>query len=216
MPRQRKTNRGPSATVVSAEPFTPATLHALLCDKVVLTKKAKAAILPDSPAIAHLVYTLNILQWKVRAVSYEPPGSTAKIKVWSTWSAIGMVPNLQLGGHIEPAGLGRFAMQLCIHCPLSGLGAYRQGRKRAARRHALGLMLKPYDQERGPLLARSIREWKDYAPELGEIFCSELPNPRERAAWRFIALTAPMITGEEPSFEAVRTELTRERWKTRE
>jgi hypothetical protein len=229
MPRQRKTNRGPSPTVVPAAPFTPAMLHALLCDKVVLTKKAKAAILPDSPAIAHLVHVLNILQWKVRAAPWEPPGATAKTYGWLHWPAIGVMPQLRgdgrvgrpdrLGGHIEPAGLGSFAMQAFGRAGATEgelmEEAHRQGRERAARQHAYELVLKSYGPGRDSLLTRSIGEWKDYAPELADIFCSELPNLGEEATYRFIKWTAPMITGEEPSVGAIEIELKQGRWRDR-
>src|SRR5262245_7155005 len=205
MPRQRKTDRGPPKdTVVSAVPFTPDAVCALLHDKVVKEKKVKAAILPDNPAIAAQVYILNILQWKARNAGAEPQGPVAKTKPWLSWPTTGMMPNVQLG-RIEPVGLERFPML----DPVPAIDL-------AARVRAMELMRKSYDQERGPLLERSIRRWKDYAPDLVEIFCSELPNLGEAAAYRFIKWTALEITGEKTTEGAVKSELNRERWRDRD
>src|SRR5262249_40833538 len=110
----------------------------------------------------------------------------------------------------------------------------------AARAHAFDLVRgdghdNPYvawlaPTTRAPLLARSIKRWTDYAPDLRKIFRSELlnameqrengggagqtqrandappPDPGDLAAFRFIESTAPAITGETPSFHAIRTE----------
>jgi hypothetical protein len=103
MPRQRKTDRGPRATVVSAAPFTPGAVYTLLHDEVVKGKRVKAPILSD---IVPLTHVLNVLQYKVRIAPWEPQGPVAKFKPWSSWPATRIVPDPQLGGHIESGGLG--------------------------------------------------------------------------------------------------------------
>jgi hypothetical protein len=48
------------------------------------------------------------------------------------------------------------------------------------------------------------------------IFRTELlPDPGDWAAFRLIEKTAPTITGETPTFDAVRSELLRGRWRKR-
>ena len=72
---------------------------------------------------------------------------------------------------------------------------------------------------RDPLLARPIRLWTDYAPDLEQIFRSEpWPDPPkdfDSIVYRFIMEAIPAITGETKTFNAVSTELREERWRMR-
>src|SRR5262249_45957776 len=101
MPRVRKTERGPKETV-SAPPFTFATMHALLRDKVM--KKGK---MPDTTAIAHLTHVSNLLQFQCRGAAIGQAGNVA---AWATiWVNTGIAPG-QSRDRPELAGLGRWAM----------------------------------------------------------------------------------------------------------
>jgi hypothetical protein len=67
------------------------------------------------------------------------------------------------------------------------------------------------EKARPPLLVKPIRRWPDWAPDLWQIFRSELrPDPGDSAARRFIAyVAAPAITGETLTDNAVKLELRR-------
>jgi hypothetical protein len=78
-------------------------------------------------------------------------------------------------------------------------------------------------EARSPLLTRPIQSWRDYAPDLEQIFRSEpWPNPPkdfDSIVFRFIECVTPAITGEEPTFAAVSSELSLRsegpRWRKR-
>ena len=210
MPRQRTTDRGPK-NAASAPPFTTKTLHALLRDKVVKQGPLPAA---TDPAIACLMHVLNILQWRVRGgnvfsenrkgvsgvLAIEEERQARTTDAWSSWVATGIRP-----GHGRSLGWNMIEVASASAATLDELSESAD-----ARAHAWKLMTK---ERRGgqALLVRSIKQWKDYAQDLRTIFCELLPNQANRAAFRFIEATAPMIANETPSFEAIRTELMRRR-----
>jgi hypothetical protein len=238
MPRTRKTNRGPKETATVA-PFTFTTMHALLRGKVIKVEKNRSAISLDDPAVAHLTHVANFLQWKVRAIPHKENFNMATyLRTWSAWVDTGIMPR-QRYGCIEPAGLverqrwnmlDTAAGQHGVDKKALAALTEREPVVLAARMHALNLVCgvvrgdgrdSPYciwlaEMKKPSLLARPIEQWKDYAPDLRKIFHTELrPAPGDSAAFRFIELTAPTITGETTTFGAVRTELLRGCWQKR-
>jgi hypothetical protein len=232
MPRPRKTSRGPQA-IASASPFTPETMHALLRGEVIKNKRT----LDDpamAPAIAHLTHVANILQAWVRDAAWEEQCKdlrTARLQAWPTWVVTGLPPSrLHTGGimgqprHgcIEPAGLGRWGMLYAAEGNHAAALAAREhvfalvrGIELVRGLPAMKKTAMPYYSwlvatERAPLITRSIKQCKDYAPDLWKIFRSELrPESGDEAAFRFIASTARTITGEKLSANAVKKELRR-------
>jgi hypothetical protein len=187
-------------------PFTPVSLHALLCDGVVLEEKAKAAISPDDPAVAVLASAVNILQQ--RAV-------TAGLVCFANELDCVLAA---LNVHLEPDVPGRRSEQRWVmldiaHARKTNATSEPTDAEHAAHARALELMEKDYG--RGPLLARPIRTWTDFALELAGISHITL-NLGELAAFRFIVAVTPKITGEESTEGAVRSELMRERWRKRD
>jgi hypothetical protein len=78
----------------------------------------------------------------------------------------------------------------------------------ASRRHALGFA-------RGILGKSELKSWKDFAEELRAIFCLELPGQAMTAAYHFIAIVAPNITGERTTVSAVESFLKKKRYVKR-
>jgi hypothetical protein len=212
-------------------------MHEWVCGYCIQPHAEQDAIAIDDLAIAHLMHVVNLLQWKwkVHAIAPEKKINEATyLQALVTWVASGMLPRVvRRGGEarisdhfeamsIEPGGLDPLgaAQATAMHILREPDAAAP-----AARGHALELIRgvgdNPYcrwlvEEQRVPLLTRPVREWKDYAPDLRKIFRAELrPDPGDSAAFRFIECTAFVITGEEPTFGAVRSELMRERWKKR-
>ena len=191
MSRQRK----------SVAPFTPVSLHALLCDGVVMEEKIRAAISPDDPAIAALTGAVNILQRGAVTAGLVCFEDNELERV------LDCVPGSSM--HLEPAVEQRWVM-----LDRAMTASEQTPAEHAV--HARALELMQMDWGRGPLLARPIRTWTDFALELAGISHVTL-NLGERAVFRFIQHVTPMITGEKkPTFHAVRTELMRERWRLRD
>ena len=65
-----------------------------------------------------------------------------------------------------------------------------------------------------PMLVTSPRteHWMDYAETLAAIFRSALPGRSKEAAFRFVEAVSPTISGENPTFEAVRSAFMRKRF----
>jgi hypothetical protein len=76
------------------------------------------------------------------------------------------------------------------------------------RRHALGLA-------RGILDKPEVKSWKDFAEELRAIFCLELSGQDMTAAYHFIVIVAPNITGECTTVSAVASFLKKKRYVKR-
>jgi hypothetical protein len=139
MPRAHKTDRGPKA-IVSAPPFTIATMYDLLCGRGRCIQRRvnhENRIAIDDPAIAHLMHVVNFIQWKVRAIPHEENVSEAiYLRAWSPWVVSGIRPMLQRfpgGMSIEPAGFGRGSIAL-------GEPADEHTAALAARAHAFDLI----------------------------------------------------------------------------
>jgi hypothetical protein len=186
----------------------------LLHDKVM---KTKGAITLDDSAILPLMHVANILQSWVRAAPQEKECEvlgTARLRPLSIWVTDGISPTQRHGD----GGIGRWPM-------LDAANKDEHAAALAARERAFKLVRGDQksrycdwlaEMKRPPLIARSIKQWTDYAPDLRMIFRNELsPDPRDQAAFRLIEKTAPTITGETPGFNAVRTELLRGRWQKR-
>jgi hypothetical protein len=212
MPRPRKTDRGPRTTA-SKPPFVLADWRTLLHKEVM---KERDAISLDDPAILPLMHVANILQSWVRAAPQDKEREvlgTARLRLLSIWVTDGISPRQRHGEE-----MGRWPM-------LDGVNKDEYAAALAARTRAFDLVRgngqSSYrdwlaKMKRSPLIARSVKQWTDYAPDLWKIFRSELrPDPGDLAAFRFVQLTAPTISGETPSFNAVRTELLRGRWQKR-
>jgi hypothetical protein len=196
-------------------------MRALLRDEVIKKRKHTLDDPAMAPAIARLTHVANILQAWVRNAPWEEECndlSTARLRPWSVWVVNGIPPLRHhsggiLGqpryGRVEPAGLERWGILNAVED--SHVAA------RAARAHAFELVCgngdNPYHTwleaiARAPLITRSIKQCKDYAPDLCKIFRSELrPDPGNEAAFRFISSTARTITGERLSDNAVKKEL---------
>jgi hypothetical protein len=238
MPQVRKTRRGPQTTT-SKPPFELADWDKLLRKDVI--KKSTIAL--NDAKIVPLMHVANILQSWVRAADeldamlryatkrkYEPEDlfwekegredlravRSMRLQALSTWVTDGISPTRKPAGELfEPP-------QRNVGGHWQMLDAAEHAIGLAARQHAFDLVSgnSPNSyrdwlmKRRAPLIARPIRQWTDYAPDLHLIFRAEL-YPEDCAAWRFIEKTAPTITGESPTFQAVRTELMRERWQKR-
>jgi hypothetical protein len=72
-------------------------------------------------------------------------------------------------------------------------------------------------RERGlplaPMIALSMRieRWRHFAEHLQKVIRHVLPQASKAASYRFIAAVTPDITGEKPTYEAVRSQLMRNR-----
>jgi hypothetical protein len=81
---------------------------------------------------------------------------------------------------------------------------------RVARKRGLPLTLNAM------LVAPSPTEgWTDIAEELRELFHSVLPDASKEAGYRFVKAVVPTITGESPSFDAIKTVFKRHRLPNR-
>jgi hypothetical protein len=166
-----------------------------------------------APAITHLMLVVNILQFK-RLFPHEGENLSmaAHRRIWSPWISTGIMPAQRRfdtednkpaiqphdAGHVE-LGPGRSPLFNVMNDAATSI----KQETPAERAHVYELMCG------NDLLARSIRHFTDYAPDLRRIFDTELcdamkrllgedesPDPGDEAAFRFIAATASIITGE--------------------
>jgi hypothetical protein len=212
MPLPRKTDRGRAT-----ESLPPLTLKKTfrLLRKVIKRPNQRCALGNPAmtPTITHLMQVVNILQFK-RLFPHEGENLSmaAHRRMWSPWISTGIMPAQRRfgtepnkpaiqphdAGHIE-LGPGRSPLFNVMDVAAMAI----EQEPPAERAHVYKLMCG------NDLLARSIKHFTDYAPDLRRIFDTELcdamkrllgedesPDPGDEAAFRFIAETASIITGE--------------------
>jgi hypothetical protein len=197
---------------VSADPFTPEAVFALLRGTVLKDD----ATLPRStdPTIAHLARVLNILRWKVQG--WTGPWREEQEQRQRIATAISVLTEILPAERENYAatigGFERWSMMDDAAEARADLAAFDAlvTAARAARERGLPLALNTMIA-----LSQSTERWKDFAEELQAIFHSALPSQGKAAAYRFIVAVTPAITGEHPSFEAVQTPLKKKRFVNR-
>jgi hypothetical protein len=180
-----------------------------------------------APTITHLMHIANVLQHKAQYSQHEEGLSPQlRIHAWTFWVTTRHMPAYQQSDENFPAE-GRVIVDLGSGAGGSphGHGLHRQGSPFTITPYNPDVISRQYVFDllsgnapgtyrdwltkwaRTPLLGKPIQRWPDYAPDLWQIFRSEFhPEPENKVAFRFIALTAEAITGEAPGFHAVRSE----------
>jgi hypothetical protein len=173
---------------VRAEAFTPETVRAILREVLKVGTCPKLS----SPAISYLTLALNIIQdearnsiapWREQLAQID-----AAIKILTT-----VLPE-----HLKSyAPVAVEALRLDPFFTLALAARYAD----AARKRGL-----PFVDHSPPVEA-----WTDAAQSLMKIFEASLPKQTTEAGYRFVVAVTPLITGDAPTFDAVKTAFKRDR-----
>jgi hypothetical protein len=188
-----------------AAPLTPDGLFVLLRDKILISEQTKRPGSSD-PAIVELSFALR--SFRRRFEGWSGPWSTAFEEFRKIEEAIALLSDT-LPSHRRTyseavAAIARFGttQDWAIIVARAQLSAFDELVKAARAARAVGLPLAP---ETGIIETPRTERWSDFAHELQAHFNHALPRRPKDAAYRFIAEVVPAITGEHPSFEAVKT-----------
>jgi hypothetical protein len=179
---------------VRVEAFTPERVHAIL--RGVLKVGARPKL--SSPAVRNLTDALNVIQreaqnsiatWRDHLAEIDAAIETLTTVLpehLKSYAPVddGFTDDVRLGPFITLALAARYAD--------------------AARK--CGLPFVAFADHWGPVEA-----WTDAARRLMKIFEASLPKQTTEAGYRFVVAVTPLITGDAPTFDAVKTAFKRDR-----
>jgi hypothetical protein len=194
-------------------PFTREMAHTALREAL----KGNARLpSPGGSAVAHLVCYLNLLWWKVWGWTgpwLEEQGRHEMI-AWAIQVLTEVLP-LQRKDYIAATTPGEWKIK-------GAAGTAAKAREDLATFKALVAAARKARRRGLPLafnmmlvMSKPIYRWQDFAEDSHRVFLSALSRVDKtakfkEAGYRFIRAIVPQITGEQPGYNAVKTELTRE------
>ena len=173
---------------VRTEAFTPERVHAILREVL----KVGACPGLSSPAVENLTRTLNIIQREAKNSTAAWREQLAEIDTAIETLTTVLPEHLKSYGPVtsDDARLGPFIT-------LALAARYAD----AARKRGL-----PFADHRPPVEA-----WTGTARSLMKVFEALLPKQTTEAGYRFVVAVTPLITGDAPTFHAVKTAFKRHR-----
>lgn len=201
MPRKQ----GP---VVSAEPFTPEEVLALLRTRVLKDD----ARLPGSTdrAIVRLTKRLNVLRRLIR--DWDGPSRAVLQQRWDMAEAIRII------AEVLPAQREDYVKDTALFEPCETTDGAAKAQAYLATFDALISVARAARECGFPLTVdpKTIpplppNHWQHFAQEMVTGFKSLLPKRSNAAAYRFVVEITPKVTGEHPTFQAVESQLKKKR-----
>ena len=187
------------------EQFTPAKVHDLLAAKVL---KGEKTLPPrNDPAIANLCHSLNALQTLVKLRTVDWKNSSSQRQQLASAMIVMEEVLPPLGDEVAEAL--RFAsddgnLELSRQCR-EALDVISNLTKAVTAAGECAALLHPALR-----LSATVR-WEQYARDLIALFYQALSLSSKESGYRFLVAVMPDITGEAPTFQAVKTHLKKDR-----
>jgi hypothetical protein len=186
------------------EQFTPGKVHDLLATKVL--KGEKTTLPPrNDPAVSDLCHSLNVLQYWVKLRTVHGTNSDRREQLAFAMRIVDTV--------LPP--LGAEVAEALAWFDDGNLELTRQYREAL---DVISNLAKAVTEagECAVLLHPALRltgtvRWEQYARDLIALFRQALPASSKESGYRFLVAIMPDITGETPTFDAVKTHLKKDR-----